>query len=80
MEINLNFFKEVFINSINLSEKDAENLQLESMFEEVPGWDSLGHMRIIAELESQLNVEFELDEIIGVDTVDKLIQMCLTKK
>ena len=42
-----------FRNALDLDEKI--NLTPESAFEEVPGWDSLGHMRIIAELESDFD-------------------------
>tara|TARA_B100001167_G_C16721531_1_gene281455 strand:- start:328 stop:447 length:120 start_codon:yes stop_codon:yes gene_type:complete len=32
-------------------------------------------MKIIAEIESRLDLEFEIDEIVGVDTVSKLVDM-----
>ena len=67
--IDLEFMKTVFIKAIN----NKSNLKLTSKFEEVPGWDSLGHMRVISEIEKQLKVSFEIDEIVGVDTIKKLI-------
>ena len=42
-KIDLEFMKIVFEESINFKKK----LTLNSAFEEVPGWDSLGHMKII---------------------------------
>lgn len=69
----------VFADSLELSADVSESLSLESRFEEVEGWDSLGHMRIIVEMENRLEVEFDIDEVIGVDTIQKLIQMAKNK-
>ncbi len=69
----------VFADSLELSADVSESLSLESRFEEVEGWDSLGHMRIIMEMENRLEVEFDIDEVIGVDTIQKLIQMAENK-
>ena len=62
----------VFEESLDI---DDFSLTLDSEFGEVPHWDSLGHMKIIAEIETRLDLEFEIDEIIGVDTLSKLIDM-----
>jgi len=72
MKVDLKFMKSVFKKSL-----DIHNYKLnkDSEFEKVPHWDSLGHMKIIAEIESRLNVEFDIDEIVGKDTVEKLINM-----
>jgi len=79
MELNLEFMQAVFMESLELSPDLAESLTLESRFEEVEGWDSMGHMRIIMEMENQLDVEFDIDEVIGVDTIEKLIKMAENK-
>tara|TARA_B100000609_G_C16775224_1_gene213868 strand:+ start:204 stop:446 length:243 start_codon:yes stop_codon:yes gene_type:complete len=79
MIINLEFMQSVFADSLELSADVSESLSLESRFEEVEGWDSLGHMRIIMEMENRLEVEFDIDEVIGVDTIQKLIQMAENK-
>tara|TARA_B100001109_G_scaffold254983_1_gene256273 strand:+ start:350 stop:586 length:237 start_codon:yes stop_codon:yes gene_type:complete len=72
MEINLEFMKSVFEESLEI---DSKTLTLNSEFENVPGWDSLGHIKIISEIEDRLDVEFEIDEIVGQDTIQKLIEM-----
>jgi len=73
-EIDLVFMNFVFKKAINIKSK----ITLKSKFESVIGWDSLGHMRIISVIEDKLDVNFEIDEIVGVNTVKKLIEM--TKK
>ena len=74
VEIDLKFMQAVFESALNNKSK----LTLSSEFEKVNGWDSLGHMKIISEIEKKLSISFEIDEIIGINTVKKLIE--LTKK
>ena len=74
IQIDLKFMQDVFKKALNLSSK----LTLSSKFEKVKGWDSLGHMKVISTIEKKLSISFEIDEIIGVNTVKKLID--LTKK
>ena len=76
MIINLDFMVNIFKEALELEDYEV---QLDSEFENVPGWDSLGHMRIITEIEEKLNLEFDIDEIVGVDTVQKLIEMTKNK-
>ncbi|WP_440633362.1 acyl carrier protein [Candidatus Pelagibacter sp. HIMB1485] len=72
--IDLKFMQSVFKVALNNNTK----IILSSKFEKVKGWDSLGHMKIISEIEKKLSISFEIDEIIGINTVKKLIE--LTKK
>tara|TARA_A100001015_G_scaffold263819_1_gene311036 strand:- start:4775 stop:5014 length:240 start_codon:yes stop_codon:yes gene_type:complete len=73
-KIDLLFMKGVFKKALNNKSK----LSVTSRFEEVPGWDSLGHMRIVNAIEKKLKISFEIDEIVGINTVKKLID--ITKK
>lgn len=59
----------------------GENIDLTpgSAFEDVPGWDSLGHMRIIAELEEKFDIEFEIEEIVDQNTVQKMYDLVISK-
>jgi acyl carrier protein len=38
-------------------------------FDDIPGWDSVGHMNLISELESRLDVALEMEEIVAIDSV-----------
>tara|TARA_X000000950_G_C13897428_1_gene653451 strand:- start:1033 stop:1266 length:234 start_codon:yes stop_codon:yes gene_type:complete len=76
MKVDIEFMKSVFEKSLEI---DADSLDLNSEFEEVPGWDSLGHIKIISEIENRLDLEFEIDEIVGQDTILKLIDMVKAK-
>ena len=74
IQIDLKFMEGVFKVALNNNSK----MTLSSKFEKVKGWDSLGHMKIISTIEKKLSIDFEIDEIIGINTVKKLID--LTKK
>lgn len=76
MNIDLDFMKSVFKESLDI---DSSNLNLDSRYEEVENWDSLGHVRIVGEIEDKLNIEFDIEDIIGQDTVQKLIEMVNAK-
>ena len=38
-------------------------------FEDIPGWDSVGHMNLVTQLESHFGVTLDMDEIVGLDSV-----------
>ena len=73
-KIDLKFMESSFKKALNNKSK----IMLSSEFEKVKGWDSLGHMKIISAIEEKLAISFEIDEIVGINTVKKLID--LTKK
>lgn len=75
-KVNFLFIEKVYKKALNLKKY---KLKPSSKFEEVPGWDSFGHMRIIAELEKQLKISFDIEEFIGVDTVNKIMKLAQSK-
>jgi len=46
---------------------------------EVEGWDSLSHMIIISEIESQFNIKFKLKELNKLNNVGSLIDIVQSK-
>lgn len=45
----------------------------------LPEWDSMGHMLLITELEKQLQVKFEYDDILAMDSVGAIIKVVTDK-
>lgn len=76
-KVDLEYMKSIFEESIQLD--SSYDLSLDSMFEEVPGWDSIGHMLIITSLEENLEIELEIEEVVGVNTIQKLINLASSK-
>ena len=75
-KIDFKFIESIYKKALNLKKY---KLSLNSKFEEVPGWDSFGHLRIINEIEEKLKISFELEEFVGVDTVKKMIKLVQSK-
>lgn len=68
-------YKEVFRTSFSLSEDfDIENLK----FQQIPEWDSVGHMDLVATLEDEFDIMLDTDEIIGLDSFDKGLEILRT--
>lgn len=73
--IDIEFMRSIFKKAINFKGKLSKN----SKFDNILGWDSLGHMKIMSEIEKSLKVSFEIDEIVGVNTINKLITLVKNK-
>ncbi len=58
--------KEVF-NSVFQVSPEAVSDSLSP--QDVSGWDSLGHIRLVTELQEQFGVELEVDEIMLMENV-----------
>ena len=59
---------------------DGFQLQGSMSFDDVPGWDSVGHMNLITELESRFGISLDMDEIVGLDSVRAVQELVTTKK
>ncbi len=61
--------RKTIIRTFNLSAEDGTG---ELRMGSLPGWDSLGHMRLVVELEEEFGVSFPtylLPEILDVDSI-----------
>ncbi|UFI05710.1 acyl carrier protein [Roseibium aggregatum] len=43
----------------------------EMVFSQTPGWDSLAHMRLVAEIEEKFDIMLDLDDIIDMSSFAK---------
>ena len=43
--------------------------------DDVPGWDSVGHMSLVSGLEDEFGVEFDVDDIMEMTTVAKILEI-----
>ena len=53
-------YKKTFSKALSISEDFDEKLK----YNEIPEWDSIGHMTFISELEEVFKVNFETDDIV----------------
>jgi acyl carrier protein len=68
--------KAAFVSAFNV---DAEKFNVEMMPEDVQGWDSLGHLTLVTALQEQFGVEFEVNEVMDMDSVKKIVAICESK-
>ena len=65
---NLDKYKAAFVNSLSIDIKLLEkNLEYNTINE----WDSIGHMTLISEIETQFSITMETDDIIDFSSFSK---------
>lgn len=60
--------RECFSRSLGIS---VERVTDDLAYNTIKEWDSVGHMALVAELESEFDVMFDTDDILGMSTVAK---------
>ena len=68
--------KAAFVSTFGL---EPSTFTVEMLPEDVQGWDSLGHLRLVTALQEQFGVEFEVDEVMDMDSVKKIVTICESK-
>lgn len=69
---NKNKYIEIFTNSLSI-EKKKFNEKLK--YNDIPEWDSIGHMTLMSELEEGFNISIDTDDIIDFSSFKKGIQI-----
>jgi len=65
-------YKDIFIKSLSIDKKKFnENIK----YNEIPEWDSIGHMTLMSGLEDGFNISLETDDIIDFSSFKKGIQI-----
>ena len=65
---NKHKYKDIFIKSLSLDIiKFSENLK----YNEIPEWDSIGHMTLMSGLEEGFNITMETDDIVDFSSFKK---------
>ena len=65
-------YKEIFIKSLSIKENDFNE---ELKYNEIPEWDSIGHMTLMSGLEEGLNISIETDYIVDFSSYKKGIEI-----
>lgn len=68
--------KNAFVSTFGI---EPATFSVEMLPDDVPGWDSLGHLRLVTALQEQFGVEFEVSEVMDMDSVEKIVGICATK-
>lgn len=54
---------------------EFDRVTFECTPEDIPGWDSLGHTLLVAELESLFAITFDLDEMMEMEDVRAIVNV-----
>ena len=65
---NLDKYNKAFIDSLSIDEK---KLHQDLKFNEIPEWDSIGHMTLISNLEEVFKITMETDDVIDFSSLKK---------
>ena len=69
---NSKVYKDVFINSLSIElNKFSEKLK----YNEIPEWDSIGHMTLMSGLEEGFNISIETDDIVDFSSYKKGVEI-----
>ena len=63
---------EIFIKSLSI---DKKNFNEKLKYNDIPEWDSIGHMTLMSELEDGFNISIDTDDIIDFSSFKKGIQI-----
>jgi len=58
---------------------DINSFSLNLAPEQVPNWDSIGHMNLVMYLEQEFNQRFEVDEIMEMSSPAKILEILAAK-
>ena len=64
---NLEKYNNAFINALHVEESELVGLE----YQAVSGWDSVGHMQLVAELEDAFDIMMDTDDIIDLSSYEK---------
>ncbi len=65
-------YQDIFIKSLSINgKKFDENIK----YNEIPEWDSIGHMTLISGLEEGFNISMETDDIVDFSSFKKGIEI-----
>ena len=56
-------------------EFDSHQFSLDTTPEKIPNWDSLGHMNLVAQLEAEFGLQFDVDDIMEMSSAAKIIEI-----
>ena len=65
---NLEKYKQVFVDSLSI---DQKLLNKDLKYNEVPEWDSIGHMTLMSDLEEKFKINIDTDDIVDFSSFKK---------
>jgi acyl carrier protein len=64
---NIEKYTQAFVDAFSIEAESAKALK----FQDIPAWDSVGHMGLVAQLEEQFGIMMEPDDIVDLNSFEK---------
>ena len=58
---------------------DPESVSMETTADDVPGWDSVGHLSLAASLEEAFGISLDVDDLMEMENVRGIVRIISTK-
>ena len=72
---NIEKYINAFVNAFSVDSEQAKTLK----YQEIPAWDSVGHMGLMARMEDAFGIMMEPDDIIDFSSFEKGKEILSTK-
>ncbi|QFT32799.1 hypothetical protein FIV00_20075 [Labrenzia sp. THAF82] len=67
MSENIEKYQKCFMEAFPVQKQELEGLK----YQDIPEWDSIGHMNLVAALEDEFGIEMEIDDITDISDFRK---------
>ncbi|NBH82398.1 acyl carrier protein [bacterium C-53] len=64
---NLEMYKQAFCEAFEITEDKLAGLK----YQEIPSWDSVGHMNLVANIEEAFDIMMDTEDIIDLNSFEK---------
>jgi acyl carrier protein len=58
---------------------DPQSVTMETTAEDIPGWDSVGHLSLGATLEEVFGIRLDVDELMEMESVREIVRVITPK-
>jgi acyl carrier protein len=69
---NISKYKQAFVDSFSI---DLKLLNKDLKYNEIPEWDSIGHMTLMSDLEEKFKISIDTDDIVDFSSFKKGIEI-----
>jgi len=58
---------------------DSKLVSIDTTPDDIPGWDSVGHLALASSLESAFEVSFDVDDLMEMENVREIVRIVQSK-
>ncbi|MFZ1099937.1 MAG: acyl carrier protein [Steroidobacteraceae bacterium] len=58
---------------------EPQSISVDTQPDDVPGWDSMGHVTLASSLEREFAISFDVDELMAMENVREIIRIVKAK-